>query len=104
MAQFDVFVNPVIAARPAYPYVVTLQSNFAEDFRERIVAPMAPRASMPAVSGRLTPVVDFNAGHYVVLMPAMTGVRARDLGAHRGSISAARGELLAALDYLFFGV
>ena len=43
MAQFDVFVNPIVAARRAYPFVAVLQSDLADTGRDRIVAPLAPR-------------------------------------------------------------
>ena len=38
------------------------------------------------------------------LVPALTGMNSHDLMKRHGSLAAARGELLAAIDYLFFGV
>jgi toxin CcdB len=102
--QFDVFVNPIIAARRAYPYVVMLQSDFAQGARDQIVAPVVPRRSLADVAGRLTPIVTVESVEHVVLVPALTGVRHRDLGVRVHSLAAARAELLAAIDYLFFGV
>jgi toxin CcdB len=104
MSQFDVFANPIIAARRAYPLVVVLQSDFAQDVREQIVAPLVPSQSMPKAVSRLTPIVVVNGAKHVVLVPALTGVRSRDLPERLGSIASARSELLAAVDYLFFGV
>lgn len=104
MAQFDLFDNPIAVARGSYPFVVALQSNFAQDSSTQIVAPLALRAAVPTVSGRLTPIVEIGDSAYVVLMPSMTGVKARDLRVSRGSLAAARTALLAAIDYLFFGV
>jgi toxin CcdB len=103
MAQFDVFTNPIIAARHAYPFVVALQSDFAHDARDQIVAPLVPHESMSKIAGRLTPVVALNGSEHVVLVPAMTSVRSRDLAKRLGSVVSARSELLAAIDYLFFG-
>jgi toxin CcdB len=103
MAQFDVFVNPIAHARRAYPYVVALQSDFLPQVHDPIVAPLALLELMPAIAGRLAPIVGFNGSRYGVLVPALMGIRARDLVQRRGSIAAARGELLAAIDYLFFG-
>jgi hypothetical protein len=57
MAQFDVFPNPIAIARRAYPFVVTLQSDFAQYARQQIVAPLVPVGSMPKVNSRLTPIV-----------------------------------------------
>ncbi len=104
MTQFDVFVNPIAATRRSYPFVVTLQSDFAQNAREQIVAPLVPSRSMPTIVSRLTPVVALDGAEYTVLVPALTGMRSRDLVERRCSIAASRGELLAAIDYLFFGV
>ncbi|MGC2029971.1 MAG: CcdB family protein [Steroidobacteraceae bacterium] len=104
MAQFDVFPNPIASARRAYPFVVALQSDFAQYARQQIVAPLVPLGWMPTVISRLTPIVALDGAEHVVLVPALTGLQARDLKECSGSIAAARGELLAAIDYLFFGV
>jgi len=104
MAQFDVFVNPVVGARRAYPFVIALQSDFAQNERDQIVAPLVPLRSMPKVISRLTPIVALNGSEHMVLVPALTGMRFRDLTERHGSVASARSELLGAIDYLFFGV
>ena len=57
MTQFEVFANPVARARASYPFVVMLQADVARGGRERVVAPVAPRAAFPVVAGRLTPIM-----------------------------------------------
>jgi toxin CcdB len=104
MTQFDVYANPVAAARSAYPFVAVLQSDFALNARDQIVAPMAPLQSMSNVAGRLTPIVSLQGSDYVVLVHALTGVRSRELKKVNGSVASARHALLAAIDHLFFGV
>jgi toxin CcdB len=104
MAQFDVFVNPIAAARRVYPFVVALQSDFAQYARDQIVAPLVPIPLIPKVISRLTPVVALDGADHLVLVPALSGVRARDLVKPHGSVASARTELLAAIDYLFLGV
>jgi toxin CcdB len=104
MTQFDVFANPIAATRSAYPFLVILQSDFAPHARERIVAPLVPTRLMPKGVSRLTPIVALDGAEHTILVPALAGVRAKDLTERRGSISFARSDLLAALDYLFFGV
>jgi toxin CcdB len=104
MAQFDVFANPIAAARRAYPFVVALQSDFAQYARDQIVAPLVPLPLIPKVTSRLTPIVLLDGCEHMVLVPALSGVRSRDLAKPHSSIAAARSELLAAIDYLFFGV
>ena len=102
--QFDVFVNPIPAARRAYPYLVVLQSDFAQGARDQIVAPMVPRNSLAKTVGRLTPTVTIESTQCTVLVPELAAVRRRDLDRCIGSLSNARTELLAAIDHLFFGV
>ena len=102
--QFDVFVNPIAAARRHYPYVVVLQSDFVDGGRDQIVAPLAPRKSLAAIAGRITPIVVVESAEHVVLVPALAGVRRSDLEVRVASLAAARTEVLAAIDLLFFGV
>jgi toxin CcdB len=101
--QFEVFVNPIAAARRHYPYVVVLQSDFVDGDREQIVAPLVPRKLLSAIAGRLTPIVVVESSEHVVLVPALAGVRRRDLEMRVASLAAARTEVLAAIDLLFFG-
>ena len=103
MAQFDVFVNPILGARRAYPYVVILQSDFASGARDSLVAPLVPRAGLSTVAGRLAPIVIVEGSEHAVLVPAMTGLRSADLSKRCASIASARDEVLAAIDHLFFG-
>jgi hypothetical protein len=104
MAQFDVFTNPVPQARRVYPYVAILQSDLAETGRERIVAPLVPRARLSGTAGRLTPHVRVSDVDHVLLVPAMAAIVAGDLREHRGQLVAYREAIVAALDYLFLGV
>jgi toxin CcdB len=102
--QFDVFANPIAAARRHYPFVVVLQSDLVAGGRDQIVAPLVPRKSLAAIAGRLTPIVVVKSFELVVLVPALTGVRRGDLKECVASLAQARTEVLAAIDLLFFGV
>ncbi|HEY0747646.1 MAG TPA: CcdB family protein [Steroidobacteraceae bacterium] len=104
MAQFDVYLNPIPAARRAYPFVVAMQSDVALSPSEQIVAPLVARESMPTQSGHLAPTVAVNGKDHVVLVPRLTTIRTRDLAKSVSSVASARRNLLAAIDYLFFGV
>ena len=104
MAQFDVFVNPIVQARRAYPYVAVLQSDLAETGRERIVAPLAPKARVTATVGRVTPQVRVSDIDHVLFVPRMAAIAIADLRELRGRLTAHRDEIVAALDYLFLGV
>jgi toxin CcdB len=104
MSQLDVFVNPIGPARRAYPFVAILQSDLADTGRERIVAPLAPRARVSGTSGRMTPHVKVAGIDHVLFVPRLTAVRADDLRELRGRLTPYRDEIVAALDYLFLGV
>jgi toxin CcdB len=104
MAQFDVFNNPISAARSAYPFVLALQSDITVNARDQIVAPMVRRNAIASIAGRLTPLVTVAGHELVVLIPALTNLRTKDLGQTVGSLSGARADILAAMDFLFFGV
>ena len=103
MAQFDVFVNPVRAARSTYPFVVAMQSDSEATAAYQLVAPIAAHATF-TTGGRLTPKVEIHGQEHVVLVPQMAVMRSRDLRSNVESLAPARRELLAAIDYLFFGV
>jgi toxin CcdB len=104
MAQFDVFVNPFASVRRAYPFVVAMQSELTINGAEQLVAPIASNNYEQSTSRRLMPVVTLQGDDHVVLVPRLTVMRSRDLIQKVSSIAAARAELLAAIDYLFFGV
>jgi toxin CcdB len=103
MTQFDVFTNPITRVRRPFPLVVVLQADLARTAGERMVAPLAP-APLPGGTGKVFPVVTFAGVEHVVFVPQMSSLAAVDLRNHRGQLSAYRSEILAAIDYLFFGV
>ena len=104
MTQFDVFVNPSPRSRAAYPFVVLVQSEWATDGREQIVAPLARRTDFDGSGQRLAPVVEIDGSEYVALVPALAVVPSRLLKSVVGSVLTERKALLAAIDYLFFGL
>jgi toxin CcdB len=104
MRQFDVFENPIVRARRAYPFVAVLQSDRAETGHDRIVAPLVPRARLSGTAGRLTPHVKVSGVDHVLLVPGMTAVAAADLRDVRDELTSHRNDIIAALDYLFLGV
>ena len=104
MAQFDVFLNPIQNARRGYPYVVAMQSDFTITGAEQLVAPIASIDYAQSAGRRVMPVVALQGLDLVVVVPRLTVMRSRDLIEKISSLATARTELLAAIDYLFFGV
>ena len=104
MTQFEVFANPVARARASYPFVVMLQADVVRSGRERAVAPVAPRAAFPVVAGRLTPIMAIERDEFVLLVTSVTTIPVQSLGRAVASLADRRDDILAAIDYLFFGV
>jgi toxin CcdB len=104
VSQYDVFDNPIPQARRAFPFVAVLQSEIADTGRDRIVAPLVPRTRIAGTVGRLTPVVKVASVDYVLLVPRMASVPANDLRTVKDKLLLYRGEIVAAIDYLFIGV
>ena len=103
-AQYDMVDNPVPRARRAFPFVALLQSDLADTGSDRIVAPLVPSARIPGLAGRLMPIVKVEGIDHALIVPRLTAVPAAELRAARGSLSAYRTEIVAALDLLFLGV
>ncbi len=102
--QYDVYRNPVAAARRAFPYVVVLQHDLAEAGPDRVIAFLAPFAAMPAAPGRLLPTVDVGSERFRLLVPSLTNVPLKALGAVVGNIAEEREKIVRAIDWLFLGV
>jgi hypothetical protein len=102
--QFDVYPNPVTAARTIHPYVVVLQSEAATNSTETIVAPLVLRSRLPTVAGRLLPIVALDDREYVVVTQALVTLPLADLKRRAANLAKYRGPLLGAIDLLFFGL
>lgn len=102
--QLEVFPNPLVRARRAFPYVVVLQSDVSVQSRERIVAFLAPRSQVAPLAGRLTPIVEFAGKEFVVLMPWMTNVAASELRKPVADLGSFRDGIVDAVDWLFLGI
>lgn len=65
---------------------------------------MAPRTAFPVIAGRLTPVITIEHDEFVLLVTSVTTIPAQSLGRAVASLANRRDAILAAIDYLFFGV
>jgi toxin CcdB len=104
MTQLEVFANPLVRARRAFPYVVVLQGDVSVQGRERIVAFLAPRSQVAPLPGRLTPIVQFAGKEFIVLMPWMTNVPACELTKPVADLAPFRDRIVDAIDWLFLGI
>lgn len=102
--QLEVFPNPMVRARRAYPYVVVLQADIAAIGRQRVIAFVVARKQLGPVSGRLMPVVEIGGQEFVVLMPSITNVGVEELRRPVGDLTTYRGRIVDAIDWMFLGI
>lgn len=103
-SQYEVFENPILRARRAFPFVSILQSDLADTGSDRIVAPLVPRARISGAVGRLMPVVKVLGVDHLLVVPRLVPMTAADLRTAKDNLTAYRDEIVAALDLLFIGV
>ncbi|MBL6651827.1 MAG: CcdB family protein [Reyranella sp.] len=102
--QLDVFPNPLVRARRAFPYVVLLQADIAAVGSDRIVVFLAAKAQFGQVNSRLMPVVELAGREFVLLMPSITNVPLKELRGPVGNLSAFRDRIVDAIDWTFLGI
>lgn len=102
--QFEVFPNPLVRARRAYPYVVVLQADIATLGRERVIAFLVRKDQIGPVSGRLLPIVEIAGRQFVLLMPSITNVPVAELRGPVGSLQGLRDRIVEAIDWMFLGI
>ena len=102
--QLDVFPNPLVRTRRAFPYVVVLQADIAALGSDRIVAFLATKAQFGPTSSRLMPVVQIAGRDFILLMPSITNVPVTELRGPVGKLDAFRDRIVDAIDWLFLGL
>lgn len=102
--QHDLFANPGTRTRHAFPLIAVLQADIAGEGHLLIVAPLAPRRSMPDAVGRLLPAVRHGGDEFLLALELMTSVSTGALRQKLGSIAQHRDDITRALDWLFTGV
>ncbi len=102
--QHDLYSNPNVRSRRAFPFVVVLQADLAEGDR-RLVAPIAPYvAPFTSAQSRALPLIEHDAKHYAVALPLISSLPCNVLRRVVGSLAAYRDDITRALDWLFFGI
>ncbi|WP_134726671.1 CcdB family protein [Paracoccus luteus] len=96
MAQFDVY------RLPDGRHLVDLQTDLVTVEASRITAPMV-RPTSPLALTRLTPPVRLNDQDWVVIVPQLAAIPARNLRQRVGSLSDHADEIFRAIDILTHG-
>jgi hypothetical protein len=65
---------------------------------------LPPRDAFPKIPAKLTPVITIERDEFVLMVAALSPIAAADVESPVSSVADRRGDIVAALDYLFFGV
>ncbi|MFM9879988.1 MAG: CcdB family protein [Burkholderiaceae bacterium] len=105
MAQYDLYANPNAAQRPAYPYVVVLQTDQLDHYTTRMVMPLA-RLTLPPIRlpRNLTQTVSVNGEALYLAAHLCAALPAKQLKAPLDSLRSQSGVLLSTLDAVISGV
>jgi hypothetical protein len=102
--QHDLYANPHLHSRRAFPFVVVLQADLAGGDR-RLVAPVAPYvAPFTSVQTRVLPLIEHDAERYTVALPLISSLPRKTLRRAVGSLADYRDDITRALDWLFSGI
>jgi toxin CcdB len=102
MAQFDVYRNPGPDSR-RIPFLLDVQSDLLAGVTTRVVVPLVRATEYMKPVRRLQPVFEVDGKALVMLTADLAGVSRLDLGMKIASLAGQRHEIMAALDFLFFG-
>jgi toxin CcdB len=104
MARFDVYANAGSHAATT-PYLLDVQSDLLDGLDSRMVIPLRSIKHFPKVklSSRLTPVFTIESEEFLLETPKMGAVARKALKSPVTSLTHARDQITAALDFLFQG-
>jgi toxin CcdB len=98
MARFSVYQNP-----DGQGYLLDLQADINSHFASRVFAPLLPLELIPDFAQSLNPVFEINGERVVMATQGMAAVPLAILKNPVTSLAHRRGEIVAAIDFLFQG-
>jgi len=105
MPQFAVYKNRNAATRARFPFLLDIQSDLLGPLATRVVVPLeAAGQARSRTMQTLTPSIRVEGSDYLMVTPQLAGVALRDLGPVIGNASPHRQAIIAALDFLIFGI
>lgn len=103
MAQFDVYENLNPATQETIPYLLDVQADLLNGLNTRVVVPLWTAAAMGKAAKHLNPRFEIEQTPVVMSTAELAGVPRRIMGRKVWSLKEQRGEIIAALDFLFTG-
>ena len=105
MAQFDVYRNANPATRSRVPFLLDLQTDLLDSLATRVVVPLCkPEVIGGKAAERLNPQLEVEGRRLVMLTQELAGVPRKALGELAGNLASERGQIIAALDFVFTGI
>lgn len=105
MSQFIAYENPNKATKKTYPYLLDIQSNLLDDLRTAVVIPLCPaNLAGKAAIAKLCPVLQIDEKEFVALTQQIAGIDRKLLGKKAFDLSQYRSEIIAAMDFIIFGI
>jgi toxin CcdB len=103
MPQFEVFRNKSPTPKRHIPYLLDVQSDLFGGVATRVVVPLVRAKDFGLRTGRLNPSFRIEGIDVVMSTAQLAGVSRTVIGDKVGSLAGQRDEIVAALDFLFFG-
>jgi len=103
MAQLDVYENLNPATQEEIPYLLDVQTGLLDGLASRVVVPLVKASAMGKAAQHLNPLLTVGQTEVVMSTAELAGIPTRLLGQKVGSLAERRGEIIAALDFLFSG-
>lgn len=105
MAQFDVYENRNTKTRPLIPFLLEVQSDLLAGLATTVVIPMSLVTETKALEmARLTPRINIEERHYLLLTPQLAGISRKELGDFIVNAASYRDDIIGALDFLITGI
>ena len=105
MPQFDVHENRNPKTGRLMPYLLDVQNDLLGSLATTVVIPMClVTETKPLEMERLTPRLEINDRHYLLLTPQLAGIHRKELGDAVANVSNYRDEIIGALDFLVTGI
>ncbi|MDG1121746.1 MAG: CcdB family protein [Glaciecola sp.] len=105
MAQFEIYKNPSLKTREAFPYIVDIQHSIINDLESRLVIPLGNRTiTSNQAMKRLTPFIEYNGEQYLLITPQLTSMPKHLLKQPLGTIELQRHYIIDAIDFAIAGI
>ncbi len=104
MAQFDVYKNCNLKARPDIPYLLDIQADLFDVFETRVVVPLCLADEFGKPAKRLNPQFEINGKLLILSTAELAGISKKMLGEYVASLRSHRHVIINALDFLFTSI